>query len=70
MNTFVLQNINDGVNKCGRSTSQEAYDEAFENLFCKRTNSNTWNTDTIGVNLGLVGDASRHPNGRLKYLVS
>jgi len=33
MNTFVLENINNGVNKCGRSTSQNAYDEAFENLF-------------------------------------
>ena len=33
MNTFVLENINNGVNKCGRSTSQNAYDDAFENLF-------------------------------------
>lgn len=33
MNTFVLENINNGVNRCGRSTSQEAYDEAFEKLF-------------------------------------
>ena len=33
MNTFVLENINNGVNKCGRSTSQNAYDEAFEDLF-------------------------------------
>jgi putative glutathione S-transferase len=33
MNTFVLENINNGVNKCGRSTSQNAYDKAFEDLF-------------------------------------
>jgi len=33
MDTFVLENINNGVNKCGRSTSQNAYDEAFQNLF-------------------------------------
>ncbi len=33
MNKFVLENINDGVNRCGRSRSQEAYDEAFEKLF-------------------------------------
>lgn len=33
MNAFVLENINNGVNRCGRSTSQEAYDEAFEKLF-------------------------------------
>ncbi len=33
MNKFVLENVNDGVNRCGRSKSQEAYDEAFEKLF-------------------------------------
>ncbi|CAN0568449.1 unnamed protein product, partial [Laminaria digitata] len=33
MNAFVLENINNGVNRCGRSTSQSAYDEAFEKLF-------------------------------------
>jgi len=33
MNHFVLENINNGVNRCGRSKSQEAYDEAFEKLF-------------------------------------
>ena len=33
MNTFVLENINNGVNRCGRSTSQSAYDEAFDKLF-------------------------------------
>ena len=33
MNAFVLENINNGVNRCGRSKSQEAYDEAFEKLF-------------------------------------
>lgn len=33
MNAFVLENINDGVNKCGRSTTQAAYDAAFGNLF-------------------------------------
>ena len=33
MNAFVLENINNGVNRCGRSRSQEAYDEAFVKLF-------------------------------------
>ena len=33
MNRFILENINDGVNRCGRSTSQEAYDAAFDKLF-------------------------------------
>ena len=33
MNKFVLENINDGVNRCGRSTTQAAYDDAFGKLF-------------------------------------
>ena len=33
MNSFVLENINNGVNRCGRSTSQSAYDDAFDKLF-------------------------------------
>lgn len=33
VNAYVLENINNGVNRCGRSTSQEAYDDAFEKLF-------------------------------------
>jgi putative glutathione S-transferase len=33
MNRFVLENVNNGVNRCGRSRSQGAYDEAFEKLF-------------------------------------
>lgn len=33
MNSFVLESINNGVNRCGRTSSQEAYDVAFEKLF-------------------------------------
>jgi len=33
INTFVLESINNGVNRCGRSITQEAYDNAFEKLF-------------------------------------
>jgi putative glutathione S-transferase len=33
LNEFVYANVNDGVYKCGFSESQEAYEEAFTNLF-------------------------------------
>jgi len=33
LNAFVYPNVNDGVYKCGFAKSQEAYDEAFHNLF-------------------------------------
>ncbi len=33
MNDLVLHGVNDAVNGCGRSTSQEAYDLSFERLF-------------------------------------
>jgi putative glutathione S-transferase len=61
MNTFVLHNINDGVNKCGRSTSQEAYNEAFEKLFEA--------LDALEERLGrqryLVGDKQTEADWRL-----
>jgi putative glutathione S-transferase len=33
MNERVLSGINNGVNRCGRSTTQEAYEESFDMLF-------------------------------------
>lgn len=33
MNAFVLARINNGVNECGRSTGQQAYEAAFDRLF-------------------------------------
>ena len=33
MNGFVLSRINNGVNECGRSSSQAAYEASFERLF-------------------------------------
>ncbi|MBT4117171.1 MAG: glutathione S-transferase family protein [Rhodospirillaceae bacterium] len=33
VNEMVLDGINNGVNRCGRGVSQEAYDAAFDNLF-------------------------------------
>ena len=33
MNTFIYENINNGVYRSGFSTTQEAYDEAIETLF-------------------------------------
>jgi len=33
VNSWVYPNINSGVYRCGFAKSQEAYDEAFENLF-------------------------------------
>jgi putative glutathione S-transferase len=33
INDFVYDNINDGVYRCGFATGQEAYEEAFDNLF-------------------------------------
>jgi putative glutathione S-transferase len=33
MNDYIYHNINNGVYKCGFANSQEAYDEAFDNLF-------------------------------------
>lgn len=32
-NDFIYPNINNGVYRCGFATTQEAYDEAFDNLF-------------------------------------
>lgn len=61
MNTFVLQNINDGVNKCGRSTTQEAYDAAFENLF----NALDALEERLGRQRYLVGDTPTEADWRL-----
>lgn len=33
INDFIYHNINNGVYKCGFATSQQAYEEAFDNLF-------------------------------------
>tara|TARA_E500000331_G_scaffold117374_1_gene114629 strand:+ start:124 stop:1116 length:993 start_codon:yes stop_codon:yes gene_type:complete len=61
MNTFVLENINNGVNRCGRSTSQNAYDDAFGKLFDA--------LDALDERLGrqryLVGDAPTEADWRL-----
>tara|TARA_E500000331_G_scaffold324536_1_gene340939 strand:+ start:1264 stop:2256 length:993 start_codon:yes stop_codon:yes gene_type:complete len=61
MNTFVLENINNGVNRCGRSTSQKTYDEAFAKLFDA--------LDALEERLGrqryLVGDAPTEADWRL-----
>ena len=61
MNKFVLENINNGVNRCGRSTSQSAYDEAFEKLFDA--------LDALEERLGrqryLIGDTPTEADWRL-----
>ena len=61
MNDFVLENINNGVNRCGRSKSQEAYDEAFEKLF----DSLGALEERLGRQRYLVGDRITEADWRL-----
>ncbi|MSQ50897.1 MAG: glutathione S-transferase family protein [Betaproteobacteria bacterium] len=61
MNEKVLRGVNNGVNGCGRSASQEAYDESFELLF----NTLDEIEDLLGRQRYLCGERQTEADWRL-----
>ncbi|WP_215402549.1 glutathione S-transferase family protein [Vibrio gigantis] len=60
-NSFIYPNINNGVYKCGIATSQEAYEEAFDNLFDALDKID----EHLGSNRYLVGHTITEADWRL-----
>jgi putative glutathione S-transferase len=61
INTFVYHNINNGVYKAGFATTQDAYEEAFENLFTALDKIE----DILSKNRYLVGNHISEADWRL-----
>ncbi len=61
INTFVYHNINNGVYKAGFATTQDAYEEAFENLFAALDKVE----DILSKNRYLVADHTTEADWRL-----
>lgn len=61
INEFVYHNINNGVYRCGFATTQQAYDEAFEQLFSALDDLET----RLGQQRYLVGEQITEADWRL-----
>jgi putative glutathione S-transferase len=61
VSAFVYHNVNNGVYGCGFATSQEAYDEAYRNLFSWLD----WLEDRLTTRRYLVGDTITEADVRL-----
>ncbi|MEC9343149.1 MAG: glutathione S-transferase family protein, partial [Pseudomonadota bacterium] len=61
INVRVYDTVNNGVYRCGFATSQEAYDEAFGELFA----SLDWLEDILSENRYLTGDTLTEADWRL-----
>jgi putative glutathione S-transferase len=61
VNTLVYENVNNGVYRAGFATSQEAYEEAFENLFATLAQLE----DTLSRQRYLVGSRMTEADWRL-----
>lgn len=60
-NDYIYPNINNGVYRCGFATTQEAYEEAFENLFAALDKVN----NHLGDNRYLAGNTLTEADWRL-----
>jgi putative glutathione S-transferase len=61
INTRVYSSVNNGVYRCGFATTQEAYEEAFNDLF----ESLDWLEDRLGIRRYLLGDRLTEADWRL-----
>jgi putative glutathione S-transferase len=61
VNALVYQDVNNGVYRCGFATSQEAYDEAFDQLFSRLD----WLSQRLTNQRFLVGDTITEADVRL-----
>lgn len=61
VNTRVYSSVNNGVYRCGFATTQEAYEEAFSDLF----ESLDWIEDRLGTRRYLLGDQLTEADWRL-----
>jgi putative glutathione S-transferase len=61
VSAFVYHNVNNGVYRCGFASSQEAYDEAYRNLFTWLD----WLEERLTTRRYLVGDAITEADVRL-----